>query len=48
MVALKTKYRNRLLSLENNSLLCVLDVQPQIKQLLNVKQIQRSYILFIL
>jgi hypothetical protein len=43
MVAIKTKYRNRLLSLENNLLLCVSDVEPQIKQLLNVKQIQRSY-----
>jgi len=43
MMAIKTKYRNRLLSLKNNLLLCVSDVEPQIKQLLNVKQIQRSH-----
>lgn len=30
---------NRLLSLESNLLLYVSDVEPQIKQLLNVKQI---------
>jgi hypothetical protein len=47
MVAIKTKYRNRLLSLENNLLLCVSDVEPQIKQRLNVKQIQISHELFI-
>lgn len=40
MVAIKTQYRNRLLTLENNLLLCVLDVEPQIKQLLNVRQFQ--------
>jgi len=43
MMAIKTKNRNRLLSLKNNLLLCVSDVEPQIKQLLNVKQIQRSH-----
>jgi len=35
MVAIKNKYKNRLLSLENNLLLYVSDVEPQIKQLLN-------------
>jgi hypothetical protein len=48
VIVIKTKYRNRLLSLENNLFLCVSDVEPQIKQLLNVKQIQRSHQLFIL
>lgn len=43
MVALKTKYRNRLLSLENNLLLCVSNVDPRMEKLLNEKQMQPSH-----
>ncbi|VVC45729.1 Hypothetical protein CINCED_3A010571 [Cinara cedri] len=43
MVAIKTKYRNRL-SLELTYFyVCVSDVEPQIRQLLNLKQIQKSH-----
>lgn len=38
MVAIKTKYGNRLSLLENNLLLCVSNVE-----FLNVKQIQRAH-----
>lgn len=43
MVALKTKYRNRMLSLENNLLLSVSNEDPRMKKILSGKQMQPSH-----